>query len=191
MRTSTPFQMVQSVNALDQNYLRGMAEQVFMSQTFMFTENMNDVHSIPVGVFGPQLIHDFNYTLRQYFPATPYKHVRIRLGRRFPLHRMDCKENCLLLTVVLNTSILGHTLYALDPLRANCAGENDADAITLGIGDAFIHDHSMWMNILAESLDNDYVVMLQAEATYSSPEEREKLLQDALEARQKVLSQVH
>ena len=191
MRNSTPFQLVQSVNALDQNYLRNLAEQVFMSQTFMFTENMNDVHAIPVGVFSPGLVHDFNYTLRQYFPATPYKHTRIRLGRRFPLHRMECKENCLLLTVVLNTSILGHTLYALDPLKASCVGEYDADAVTLGIGDAFIHDHSMWMNILAESLDNDYIVMLQAEATYSSPEERERLLQDALEARQKVLSQVH
>lgn len=191
MRKATPYQLVQSVNALDQAYLRQLAEQVFMSQTFMFTENMNDVHVVPAGVFDPTLIHEFNYTLRQYFPATPYKHARVRIGRRFPLHRMECKDNCLLLTVVLNTSILGHTLYALDPLKANCGGEYDADAITLGIGDAFIHDHSMWMNLLPESLDNDYMVMLQAEATYSSPQEREKLLQDALEARQKVLSQVH
>lgn len=79
-------------------------------------------------------------------------------------------------------------MYALDPAKANDNAQTRADSVCLNPGDAFIHDRSMWMSFLPESLDNDYIVMIQADCPYTTPEDRDKHLQEAMEIRQKLLS---
>lgn len=163
---------------LDPNFLVELANRIFLSGCVAFDNTMDNVCNIPIHHFTADIVEDCNYVMRAYFPTVSYTNLRVRLGRRFPIHRMECKETCLLPAVVLNTSILGHTLYALQPSDAIAPNNLDAIGVGLGTGSGFMHDCDLWISFLPESLDNDYMVMIQAESPYASPVARDKIVDD-------------
>lgn len=161
---------------IDPNFLTELANRIFLSGSVAFTNDMDNVCNVMMSNFTADIVEDCNYVMRAYFPTVPYTALRVRLGRRFPIHRMECKDVCLLPTVVLNTSILGHTLYALQPIDAIAPNNLDATGVCLGTGSGFMHDSDLWISFLPESLDNDYIVMIQAESPYASPVARDKIV---------------